>query len=55
MPWLHLGPEYQTKLCQTEPDEKIAGMYYYYQAALTRSLQEVDLIEPENTRFCETR
>lgn len=39
MPWLHQGPDCQTKLCQTEPDEKVAGSIWLPGPEVCRKLE----------------
>ena len=52
MPWLHQGPDSQTKSCQTEPDKKLLVISGFLDQKLEGKLKEAGQIEPDNTRFC---
>ena len=52
MPWLHQGPDSQTKSCQTEPDKKLLVLSGFLDQKLEGKLKEAGQIEPDNTRFC---
>ena len=39
MPWLHQSPDSQTKSCQTEPDEKVAGSVWLPGPKVCRKLE----------------
>ena len=51
MPWLHQGPDSQTKSCQTEPDKKLLVLSGFLDQKLEGKLKEAGQIEPDSTRF----
>ena len=52
MPWLHQGPDSQTKSCQTEPDKKLLVLSGFLDQKFEGKLKEAGQIESDNTRFC---